>query len=221
MSSFVISAPSSGSGKTTLTLGLLRALRNRGESVQPFKCGPDYIDPMFHRLACGTQSINLDIRLSSEAHVRDLFAQASGAAHRCSEGCMGLFDGSDRSQYSTAHVAHVLDVPVILVVNARSAAYSIAPLLHGFASFRPQEVRIAGVIFNNVGSQRHYQMLRQAAEDAQVECLGYLGRNPQLAIPSRHLGLTIQQGAEVESLISLAAEEAEKTINIERICEWQ
>lgn len=215
----LIGAATSGSGKTTFTMGLLRALRNRGLRVQPFKCGPDYIDPMFHTIASGQPSINLDTWLASEEHTRSLFCKHSADADiSVVEGVMGLFDGYERSKGSSAEIAMQLDIPVILVVNSRSVAYSVAPLIHGFKTFRP-ELRLAGVVFNMVASENHYRFLREACQDASVECLGYMQRNPDINVPGRHLGLTITAKEETERLVTLAAEEIERHVDIDRMIE--
>ncbi len=191
-SQFLIGASSSGSGKTTLTLGLLRAFVRRGLAVQPFKCGPDYIDPLYHRLAAGRESVNLDPWMASEGHLRALYARHGAGAGVCvAEGAMGLFDGWRAALGSSAEVAGWLGLPVVLVVDARAAAYSVAPLLYGFKHFRP-EVELAGVIFNRVGSPSHYAFLQQAAHDAGVEALGYLPRRDDFVVPSRHLGLSLE-----------------------------
>ena len=205
----LIAAPTSGCGKTTFTLGLLRALRNRGLRVQPFKCGPDYIDPMYHKMAAGTESVNLDTFMSSADHVRELFHRYGDDADVCVvEGAMGLFDGYDGMRGSAAEIALLLDIPVVLLVSAKSVAYSVAPLIYGFRHFNPS-LRIAGVVFNFVASDRQLSTLRKACTDAGVPCLGCLHRNPGLAIPSRHLGLSIEEEAAAEQLIQLAAEEVD------------
>ena len=163
--------------------------KNKGYTVQPFKCGPDYIDTKFHETVCGRPSINLDTFMATPAHVRVLFRRYAEGADLCiAEGMMGLFDGYDRDLGSTADVARVLGLPVVLVVDARSASYSLAPLLKGFACFRP-DVRVAGVIFNKVGSERHYQMLRQVCSDLGMECFGYLPKQEAMEQGSRYLGL--------------------------------
>lgn len=210
----LIGAATSNSGKTTFTMGLLRALTRRGMRVQPFKCGPDYIDTMFHHLASGSESVNLDTFMSSTEHVQQQYAKYGNEADMCVvEGVMGLFDGYDRSQGSSAEIAMLLDLPVVLVVNARSAAYSVAPLIYGFKHFNPK-VRIAGVVFNMVSSDHHYSFLKDACEAAGVACLGYLQKNPDINIPGRHLGLTISAREEMESLINLAADEVERHVDL-------
>jgi cobyrinic acid a,c-diamide synthase len=200
-------------------MGLLRALRRRGLKVQPFKCGPDYIDTQFHTIASGQESVNLDTWMSSPGHVREVFAHYSaGTDAVVIEGVMGLFDGYDRMRGSSAEIAALLDVPVVLVVNARSTAYSVAALLHGMKTFRP-DVRIAGVVFNQVASESHYAFLKAAAADAGVECLGWLPRAEGLEIPSRHLGLTIGLEKEVDSLADRAADLIETYVDLDRLTE--
>ena len=210
--SFLIGAATSNSGKTTFTMGLLRALRDRGLKVQPYKCGPDYIDTMFHEIASGRESVNLDTYMASEEHVKEVFQRyGEDADVRIVEGVMGLFDGYDKSKGSSAEIAMLLDIPVILVVNAKSVAYSVAPLIYGFKHFNPK-LKIAGVVFNMVASENHYTFLKQACEDAGVPCLGYMLRNRELIIPGRHLGLTIEAREEAEELIRLAAKEVEEHV---------
>lgn len=218
-SHFLISAPSSNSGKTTLTLGLLRALKNRGLIVQPFKCGPDYIDTQHHTTAAGNPGINLDTFMASEDHVRKIYKQYSEEAHvSVTEGVMGLFDGADKMQGSSAAIAELLDIPVILVINAKSMAYSAAPLLYGFKNFY-KGIRVVGAIFNFVSTISHYRFLQEACEEVGIEPLGYLPKNEALAIPSRHLGLHISAETDYESIIEKLAQEIPKTINIERLLE--
>ena len=189
----LVGAASSGSGKTTFTLGLLRTLRNRGIVVQPYKCGPDYIDTQYHGLAAGRESVNLDLFMGGEEHVREIFARYSQGAGACVvEGVMGLFDGYSKMRGSSAEVAQVLDIPVLLIVNAKSCAYSVAPIIYGYRNFNPQ-VRIAGVVFNMVGSPGHYVTLKDACQELGVPVLGYLPKNSEIEIPSRHLGLSLDE----------------------------
>ena len=186
---FLIAAPHSGSGKTTVARGLMGVFRRQGLVVQPFKCGPDYIDTKFHESVCGRPSYNLDTFMASEDHVRELFARHTADCDvAVVEGMMGLFDGYDRDRGSSAEVARVLGLPVVLVVDARSAAYSMAPLLQGFRSFR-SDVSIAGVIFNKVGSPRHRQMLSEVCQDIGLPCFGFLPKQQALEQGSRYLGL--------------------------------
>ncbi|RQW88687.1 MAG: cobyrinate a,c-diamide synthase [Geobacter sp.] len=193
MQAIVIAAPMSGSGKTTVTLGIMECLKRRGLAVAPFKVGPDFIDPGWHRLVTGRTSVNLDGWMCPERFVRETFAEhAKGADIAVIEGVMGLFDGIDGTSEagSTAQVAKILASPVILVVDAKSQARSAAALVQGFACFDP-EVQLAGVIFNNVGSANHARILHEAmaASLPGVKVLGCIPRDEHLSIPSRHLGL--------------------------------
>ena len=175
----------------------------KGYKVQPFKCGPDYIDTKFHEAVCGRPSINLDTFMASPEHVRELFYHYGADADICIvEGMMGLFDGYDRERGSSYEIARVLDIPVVLVVDAKSAAYSMAALLSGFINFR-KDVRVAGVLFNKVGSERHFQMLQQVCEDLGVTCLGYLPKNVSLEQDSRYLGLDFIKKTEESALVDL------------------
>ena len=216
-SQFLIGAAASSSGKTTLTLGLLRAFARRGKRVQPFKCGPDYIDPQFHRLAAGSESINLDPFMATESHLRTLYARYGASADVCvAEGAMGLFDGYDRDRGSAAEIARTLRLPVVLVVDGRATAFSAAPLLYGFSRFDPS-VEIAGVIFNRVASPSHYAHLKAAAEAAGIEPLGYLPRDEAFRIPSRHLGLSLETLRTFDPVIDAVANAAEHTVDLDRI----
>lgn len=200
---FLIAAPSSGSGKTTIARGLMALFTRKGYRVQPFKCGPDYIDTKFHEAVCGRPSVNLDTFMATPDEVRELFSRYGAKADVCVvEGMMGLFDGYDCDRGSSAEIAKVLDIPVVLVVDAKSAAYSTAALISGFMNFR-QDVRIVGVIFNRVGSTRHYAMLQQVCEDLGIECFGFLPKNAALEQGSRYLGLDFSEKAESETLVEL------------------
>ena len=190
----------SGSGKTTIARGLMALYTGRGMKVQPFKCGPDYIDTKFHEAVCHRPSINLDTFMATPLHITELFDCYAQDADLCIvEGMMGLFDGYDRDRGSSAEIAQVLDMPVVLVVDAKSAAYSTAALLSGFIHFR-EDIRIEGIIFNKVGSERHYQMLQQVCNDLQVKCFGYLPRSKALEQESRYLGLDFSELREAEGL---------------------
>jgi cobyrinic acid a,c-diamide synthase len=213
----LIAAAGSNSGKTTVTLGLLRALRERGLRVQPFKCGPDYIDPKYHQLASGEESVNLDGWFASPEHLRQVYATYGAEAEvLVTEGVMGLFDGYDRMKGSSAELALQLGVPVLLVVNARSTAYSVAPLIYGYRHFHP-EVKVLGVLFNQVASENHYRLLAQACQDAGVECLGYLPRMKEIELPSRHLGLTLESQYLFESYSLQIAQQLERTADLDRM----
>jgi len=183
----LIAGTHSGCGKTTVATGVMAALVAQGVSVQPFKVGPDFIDPTHHTKICGRVSRNLDTFMMGEDGVRDTFLRASaGADIAVIEGVMGLYDGIDGTERSsTAHVATILDAPVILVVDAGGMSRSAQALIHGFSTYHPT-VRIAGVIFNRIGSDRHRQMI---ASSLSVPAFGWIPKNEQLAIKSRHLGL--------------------------------
>lgn len=206
MNKFLIGAPSSGCGKTTITLGLMQTMRHHGLRVQPFKCGPDYIDTKFHSAVCGRPSINLDTFMATPEHVRELFEHYGADADVCVvEGMMGLFDGYDRDRGSAAEIARVLNIPVVLVVDAKSAAYSMAALLSGFIHFRA-DVNIVGVIFNKVGSASHFEMLRQVCDDLHIRCFGYLPKSTDLEQGSRYLGLDFSEIVVPEQLLNLIEE---------------
>lgn len=213
----MIAAASSGSGKTTLSLGLMRALCRRGHRVQPFKCGPDYIDTWFHRLATGRDSVNLDLYMSSPEHIRNLATRYGADADICvAEGVMGLFDGFSRREGSSADVAKRLGLPVILLVNAASTSYSVAATIYGFSRF-DTDMNIVGVIFNRVASPTHYASLRDACADAGMECLGYLRRDNTLTVPSRHLGLSMGEVEDIEDFINRAADAVEEGVDVDRL----
>ena len=205
-SGFLIAAPNSGSGKTTVARGLMALFARKGYQVQPFKCGPDYIDTKFHAAVCGRASINLDTFMATPEHVRDLFGRYGSDADVCIvEGMMGLFDGYDRDKGSSAEVASVLGLPVVLVVDAKSSAYSMAALIQGFVNFR-KDVHISGVIFNRVGSARHFAMLQQVCDDLGIECYGYLPKKAELEQGSRYLGLDFSEKPESRLLVELLEE---------------
>lgn len=217
ISSFLIAAPTSGSGKTTITLGLLRALKKRGLSTQSFKCGPDYIDIKYHDLASGNNAVNLDLFLSSEDHIKSLYSKYASKSDVCiTEGVMGLFDGYEKMRGSSAEIAQMLDIPVVLVVNAKSTAYSVAPLLYGFKNFS-KKLNLVGVIFNFVASESHYNFLKDACSDVGVESFGYLSKNINIEIPSRHLGLSLDGEYQFDEFADQAASLIEEHIDIDRL----
>ena len=195
---FVVAAPHSGAGKTTVTLALLAAFRARGLAVQAFKAGPDYIDPAHHARLTGRPTHNHDSwMLPLEVNTRIFDQGSSGADVSVVEGVMGLYDGVDgvRPEGSTAHIALLLDLPVVLVVDARSMARSAAALVQGFSNFEPG-VRIAGVIWNRVGSPSHRRILDEALASAGLApSLGALPRDSSVSLPERHLGLVTPEDA--------------------------
>ena len=189
----VIAAPASGCGKTTVACGLMAALRARGLAVSGHKVGPDYIDPGYHALATGRAPRNLDPFLCGEDLIAPLFRHgAAGAQVAVVEGVMGLFDGASREDDpdfgSTAHVARLLGAPVVLVVDAARAGRSVAALAAGFAGFDPR-TPVAGVILNQVASDRHERLLRDALAGAGLPVYGVIRRTEGIITPSRHLGL--------------------------------
>lgn len=216
-SQILIGGISSGSGKTTLTIGLLRALKNRGLDTQSFKCGPDYIDKKYHELASGKDAVNLDLFLSSQKHIENIYSKYTlDSDVAITEGVMGLFDGYDRMQGSSAQIAEILEIPVILILNAKSMAYTVAPILYGIKNFR-KDLNIIGVIFNMVNTESHYSFLSNAAIDAGIVPLGYLPKNEDLVIPSRHLGLSIDKKLLFDDFANKVAAFIEKNIDIDKL----
>ena len=215
----LVAAASSGSGKTTFTLGLLRALNRRGLTVQGFKCGPDYIDPKFHCLACGRESVNLDLFMMSPEHVQAVYARhTAGRDATVLEGVMGLYDGYVRDQGSSAEVAAALGLPTILLIDARSSAFSVGAILYGMKHFRPTS-EVVGVVFNRVASGSHYRFLREAAEEAGVVPLGYLPKTQLLEVPSRHLGLSLEELSTLDTLPETVADLIEEHVQLDRLLE--
>lgn len=188
----LISAPASGTGKTTLTLGLLAAFAARGLVVQPFKSGPDYIDPAFHSAAAGRPSVNLDGWAMGRDMLLGLASDADGADLIIAEGSMGLFDGvAQAGAFGTgasADIAALMGWPVILVLDVGGQAQSAAAVALGFAAMR-DDVRLAGVVLNKVASPRHEALVRDGMTRAGVTVFGALPRHAGIALPERHLGL--------------------------------
>lgn len=213
---FIIAATKSGSGKTTLTLGIVAALVRRGLRVQCFKCGPDFIDPTLHLLVSSKKSYNLDLKMMGVDCCRQTFVEQSQAADVVVvEGVMGLFDGGDAS---TAALAKALDLPVLLVVDAGSAAESCAALVHGFQSFDPA-LKVCGVVFNRIGSPRHRQLIDEAMrQHSSIDYRGYFGRDNSFRIPDRHLGLHMgtEEPLSSEGLSNLI-KAVEQDLDIDRI----
>jgi cobyrinic acid a,c-diamide synthase len=215
----VIAAPSSGAGKTTVATGLMAALRSRGLAVSPHKVGPDYIDPGYHALATGRPGRNLDPVMVGEHLIAPLLLHgAQGADIAVVEGVMGLFDGRGSSdQGSTAHVARLLDAPVVLVVDASSMSRSVSALVQGFSRF-DERVRLGGVVLNRVGSDRHEALLREALEGV-APVLGVLRRAAAVAMPSRHLGLVpvAERSPEAVETVRLLGDLCAASIDLEAL----
>ncbi len=187
----IIAGDRSGSGKTTVTLALLAALRTQNIPIQSFKVGPDYIDPMFHSRMTDRPCYNLDPVLTSETYVQQSFyTRTQQLDYALIEGVMGLFDGAAKPMGfgSTAYIAKLLKIPVLLVVNCQSTSQSIAALIHGYRTF-DRQVSIIGVVLNKVGSDRHLALLRDAIEPLEIPILGVMRREDQIELPDRHLGL--------------------------------
>ncbi|HLJ93584.1 MAG TPA: cobyrinate a,c-diamide synthase [Gemmataceae bacterium] len=217
----IIAGTHSGVGKTTVALALMAALRQRGFTVQPFKVGPDFIDPGHHTAVCGRQSRNLDTWMLSEARVAATFVAAvQGADIAVIEGVMGLFDGRgpDDRRGSTADVARLLDTPVILIVDAVAVAGSVAAIVKGFREFDPA-VRVAGVICNRVAGPRHYEYLEPAIRrHTDVLPLGWLPRNAEWQIPERHLGLvTAEDSTLSEAGVAQLGRGFSETVDLDRL----
>jgi cobyrinic acid a,c-diamide synthase len=217
----IISALRSGSGKTVVTLGLMRAFARRGLAVAGAKCGPDYIDPAFHAAATGRPSYNLDSWAMSPAAIDALAGEtAAGADLVIAEASMGLFDGvpaaAGRSGAS-ADIAAATGWPVLLVHDASGQAQSAAAMLAGIAAYDPR-IRIAGIVLNKLGSDRHLRLVKEAVEKAGFCVVGALSRNPDLALPERHLGLV--QASETKNLDTVLdglADRVSAQVDLERV----
>ncbi|MEW6493286.1 MAG: cobyrinate a,c-diamide synthase [Cyanobacteriota bacterium] len=216
----VIAGERSGVGKTTVTLALLSSLSRQNRKVQSFKIGPDYIDPMFHQQVTGRPCRNLDPVLTSERYVQDCFARhLQGVDYTLVEGVMGLFDGaSGREDFaSTAHVARLLQLPVLLVLDCSKLSRSIAAIAHGYKTFDPR-IQLAGVVLNRVGSDRHLELLKDALEPLNLPVLGVLRRQDNIKIPDRHLGLVpTDELSELHTLIDRLAHLGESCFDWERL----
>lgn len=213
----LVSAATAGSGKTLFTMGLLRALKNRGMKVQSYKCGPDFIDSQYLSIAADKESVNLDAWMSSSTHIQHIYNRYGEQADACiTEGSAALFDGYRRMQGSSAEIAGILNLPVILLVNARMAGYSVAPLLYGYKHFY-SGVHIAGVIFNQVSSPAHYAYLREACSDTGLDCLGYLPVMEEVKLSSKHNAISLANRRTLAEQASIVASQIEKSIDINRM----
>lgn len=211
----IIAAPASGSGKTVVTLAILRALTRSGIRVNSFKVGPDYIDPAFHAAATGRPCFNIDPWAMRPATIARLLDRlCNDAEFIVGEGVMGLFDGAADGSGSTADLAATTGWPVILVVDVRSQAASVAALLRGFAGHRA-DVAVAGVVFNRVGGETHAETLRRAVAPLGLPVLGCLPRTEQLTLPERHLGLVqASERANLPAFLEAAADVAERCLDL-------
>ncbi len=217
----LFSAPSSGSGKTMTVCGVLQALKERGLAVSSFKCGPDYIDPMFHEKVIGVRSANLDLFFAGEDKLRGLFARNSeGSDIAVIEGVMGYYDGmaADSAEASSYHVAKVLSCPAVLIVDARGQSLSALASLRGFLDFR-EDSGIKGVIFNRM-PEKIFLSLKPEIEKMGVKALGYVPVAKDMVIESRHLGLvTPNEIKDMSERLHKLAQLLEKTIDMDALLE--
>lgn len=216
----IIAGVHSGVGKTTLSLGLMRALRDRGLNVKPFKAGPDYIDPGLHYQACGFKSHNLDTWMGSDTVVKTVFCKnAAGADLSIIEGVMGLFDGlkGSRIKGSTAELALLLNAPVILMVNVQAMAQSCAALIKGFMDYEPG-LKLQAVVLNNCSEYHRSSLKPDLEKELGIKVLGCLPRNMEIEMPSRHLGLIpAEENKELQVCIARMAEIIKNDIDLDAI----
>ncbi|MGL5958131.1 MAG: cobyrinate a,c-diamide synthase [Phocaeicola sp.] len=214
---FLIGSTAPGSGKTVVTLGLLRLLQRRGLRVQPYKCGSDYIDAHWHGLASQRDSVHLDGWMGSATHLQTLYNRYGEKADIClTEGSSALLDGYNRTEGSSAEIAKLLQIPVVLVVNARGMGYSVAPIIYGYKQFHIG-VKIVGFIFTQVASLPQYECLKEACLDAGVECLGYLPLFDTNQLPIRYTALTQSERKRLDEGIDALADCVEKQIDVDKL----
>lgn len=229
-SAFCIAAPNSGEGKTTLSMGLMRLL-SQSRRVQPFKCGPDYIDTSYHKIACRHASYNLDSWLMGEKEVKKtFFTHTADCEIAIVEGVMGLFDGK-KQEYeqgrlpaifgSTAHIAQILDLPIILVIDCRGMAQSVSAIVRGFqAQCGDYGLKLAGILANNVGSEKHFAMLKESLEAWNLPpLLGFIPKNLGISFKERQLGLPhlFEQTEELDNKLDELADILKKHIDVDRL----
>lgn len=222
MSRFIVAGTQSGVGKTTITAGLIAAFKERGWQVQPFKVGPDYIDPGYHTLASGRQARNLDGWMLTGEQVQEVLARNSPPGGiSVIEGVMGLFDGysGDRDLGSTAHIARLTGTPVILVMDGSKMARSAAAVALGFQQMDPR-VEIAGLILNKLGGENHFRILKEALEPLDIPVLGYFPRETGGLLPERHLGLVpTAEMPRLESFLDFWRKQVERYLDLDTIIE--
>lgn len=217
----VIAGTGSGVGKTTITCGIMQALKQKGLKVQPFKVGPDYIDPAFHTYITGYVSRNLDSWMLDESTVRYLFNKnCEGRDFAVIEGVMGMYDGfgGSSSEGSTVHVSEIVDAPVILLINGAGVSRSAAAIVHGYATLE-KGAKVAGVIINQVGSEVHYQLIKDSIESITgIRCFGYLPPIEEVRLPERHLGLVPScENADLQKKLEILAARCSETIDLDGI----
>lgn len=223
MKRIVLAGTSSNVGKTSMTLSILKGFCKKGFNVQPFKVGPDYIDPAFHSHITGRKSRNLDLFMMGEEGVKYSFIKnMKNADIGVVEGVMGMFDGAStqKDTGSTAHLSKVLKAPVLLIIDGSGIAASAAAMVKGYMTYDP-EVEVSGVLVNKVSGDHHYQLIKTAIErDLHIPCLGYLKKNPDIQLGSRHLGLVpAGELASLNAKIETLGEMALETIDLDAIYE--
>ena len=216
----MIAAPGSGSGKTTITCALLKALKNRGEQVVSYKCGPDYIDPMFHKQVIGIPSKNLDTFFTDEDATRELFLKnRTEKDFVVMEGVMGLFDGLGgiREEGSSYHLAKVTETPIVLVINAKGMGRTLIPMIAGFLKYDKEKL-IKGVILNKM-SKYYYEIIKPLIEEElRIRVLGYFPDEKDINLESRHLGLVMPNDSEdIQKRLQVMSKRFEKTVDVEEI----
>ncbi len=216
----MLASPASGSGKTLITCGILKALQNRGLKAVSFKCGPDYIDPMFHREVIGIPSKNLDTFFTGREMTRYLFGRtATDADISILEGVMGYYDGAggNTTAASSYELADVTRTPVILIVNAKGMSLSVLPLIRGFMEYR-DDSHIAGVILNQVSVGTYEKLKNKIEQELSIAALGYVPKCPELVIESRHLGLVMPGEVEqIQEKLQKLSELLEQTLELDRL----
>jgi len=218
MNRILITAPASGSGKTTMTCALLSAMSKRGIDIAAFKCGPDYIDPMFHEKTAEVKAYNLDPFFLDEMELREQFARHAGRDISIIEGAMGYYDGiANTDRASSYEVARVTATPAILVCDARKSANSIAAVIEGFKAHKPDS-GIVGVIFNGIRESRYSDLKNIVRKIPGIVPLGYLPYDKAVSIGSRHLGLvTVNEIADIRQKLKKLGDTASKTIDIDGV----
>ena len=216
----MIAAPGSGSGKTTITCALLKALKNRGEQVVSYKCGPDYIDPMFHKQVIGIPSKNLDTFFTDEDATRELFLKnRTEKDFVVMEGVMGLFDGMGgiREEGSSYHLAKVTETPIVLVINAKGMGRTLIPMIAGFLKYDKEKL-IKGVILNKM-SKYYYEIIKPLIEEElRIRVLGYFPDEKDINLESRHLGLVMPNDSEdIQKRLQVMSKRFEKTVDVKEI----
>ena len=220
-SACMIAGTNSGSGKTTFSMGIMAAMTKRGIRVRGFKTGPDYIDPMFHKKVTNRNSYNLDTWMIEDSYLKYTFRTAmENSDIGIVEGVMGLFDGhgTTSNEGSASHLSEVLNLPIILVVDARGKSRSIAAEILGYMSFE-KNTKIAGILLNRISSQKHYEYMKEIIEHyTNLKCYGYLENLSELSLKERHLGLVpVEEDLDFDKKIESLVLSIEKTVNLDSI----